>query len=390
MAASPPEGAYCMPDELALSRLLDEKTDQFLDEGDKILSGEPAPAPAPAEPKPAEPVQAAETPSAPEAATPPAEPPKSEAAVSTPAAERKAYQDFLSKHGGDPEKGSQHYFEVMTQNAKLKRELDEAKTASAQPAKPVEPVSPPPPAEVPALVAKLDQSILALSTEFNSVEATLGKINEVYPQWTTRRDQLIERLETLTDPDQIAQTQRDLRETRAGITRLESSHADFMNRRGRLIRDYEIANTQKEVAQQLHEERKARTTLESASEERVAAEWRKGFFSTIDNIASSKGIPEADREDFRDEVEKAAAYKVRVQDEEIADLSSFITERADRFVARQRRVAAAYAQAKITDAKPAAPQGKAAVVPAPAKRPSPKSLEELASNLDDQWARESV
>src|SRR5712664_918736 len=74
------------------------------------------------------PTTPAEPPSAPE---PPAraegEPP-SPAAEATPSAEvRKPYDDFLAKHGGDPEKGAQHYFDVMGQNARLARENEDFK-----------------------------------------------------------------------------------------------------------------------------------------------------------------------------------------------------------------------------------------------------------------------
>jgi hypothetical protein len=373
--------------ELALSDLLNSKTDEFLEEGDRILKGEPV---TPATPTtPTEPVKAAEpeTPSAPPVAEPEAEPVKDPASAA-PAPERKAFNDFTAKFGGDPEKGAQHYFEVMRQNAEFKRKLDEAKAAPAAP--PAAQVSPAVEPEVPPLVKELDQSILALSTEFNQVEEHLKQVKAVKPQWIEHRDNLIDQLTEATDADVAAKIRADLTVAKRSIAKIEAVEQAASGRRDQLIRDYRTADLNRRVAQQLHEERQARTSLVTTSEERQVQEERKAFFSAVDRVAASKGIPEADREDFREEAQLRANHKVNALDEEIPDYEAFVGEIADRFIGRQRRVAASYAEQKKVDSKPAAPQGKAAVVPAPAKRPNAQTLEELSSRLDDQWAQERV
>lgn len=374
--------------EMALIAKLDAAGDELISDVEKIRSGQSTePAPAPTPPVEAAPAPAPETPSepvAPVAATP--EPPKAEVAAPT-AEERKAYTDFLAKHGGDPEKGSQHYFEVMRQNADFKRQLDEAKAAKAAP--PAEPVSPPP-AEVPPLVKELDQRILALSTEFNQVEEHLKQAQAVKPQWTEHRENLLQKFFHTTDADEAAKIRADLEVAKTALDRIDAVERAASSRRAQLITDYNSVEFNKKIALQLHEARQASTQLASTSEERQVAEERKAFSSAIDKVITAKGIPEADREDFKEEARLRANHKVNNLDEEIADYEAFASEVADRYLARQRRVAAEYATAKKVDSKPAAPTGPAAVAPAPTKRPAATTLNELSQSLDDRWAQENV
>jgi len=345
----------------------------------------------------------AEPPSAPPAA-PEGEPPSPPEAA-TPQAARKPYDDFLAKHGGDPEKGAQHYFDVMGQNARLAKERDEKAarlkqvedqlTSLQKQAPPQAPVSPAP-VEQPPEVQELDNQVRTLSSNFVHVENQIQQAQAEDGKWATHLEGLLNQLERASSDPSIDEVR--LRAAIADARVSKRGWQDFISNlwrtRGAIITEYRQAQREKAAWDRVTALERTRAQDDESVFEGQVADFRREWDGAKQQ-ASAK-IPESQRARFIEWAEKMGRAHVNTWDpvrndtKEIEDTTAFAGALAQEYLDWLRDASTAYAQQKTQAASVAAPVGKRAVVPGEPQRKRAISLEELQAQHDAAWAAERI
>jgi hypothetical protein len=364
-----------------------------VDELDTEGQAPAAPVAEPPSAVPAEPPAATEgePPSPPAAATPPA---TSEA--------RKPYDDFLAKHGGDPEKGAQHYFDVMGQNSRLARERDDlaarlkaVEEAQARRPQPQEVASPPPVAETPPEIQELDNQVRVLSSNFGVVEQQLAGAQVETNRWGAHLEGLLNQLERAgVDPsiDENA-LRRAIADARQNLRGWQDFSGNLWRTRGSLVNEFRQVQREKAHWDRVLALERTRTQDEDVFFEQQVGDFRREWDQA--RQSASQKIPEKHRERFMSWAEKMGTAEVNTWDAALGDTKQidpgpFAEHLAQEYIDWLRHASTDYAAAKVASATVAAPVGKRAVVPGEAPRKRAQSLEELQAQHDAAWAAERI
>lgn len=339
-------------------------------------------------PEQAPPAQAPETApqetSAPEQGqqAPPADSPSSPA----PNYESKEFKDFLSRHGGDPEKAAKAFFETNNRAAAMAKALKDRgidpvtlepiQTEQALPDEP--PALPEAPVEIDArevdqYVARAldnDQQAVQLAKEYNRIDLRLREIDTEIPSLMDKIKVAELRLsipEIASDSFRKAEVVDELRELRARHSDLKAEMRDLRADKTDTIGRYStLANRYREqvrgnLGQQVQERQaKAAFAKEVQSHEQ---EFRQKWPTALDQSIKTHNIPAELQDRFRAEAKKAA----KAYDGPIEDIYGFVEAEAKAFVEGldlyHRVKSAQFGAQAVARASTPGPTGPAAVAP---------------------------